>query len=606
MSLIDTWYDVYARAQVGPGLRQAFAYDLVYKALGAILLGPVFAWTLSRIIGLSGSLTIANEAIAGFLLSPAGLLFLLFALTFALLAFFAEQAGLMHVAGGASRGAAAPWTDALATALAALPRLLTMALWQAGILLLWLLPLAAAAGLVYKGLLGAHDINWYLAERPPELLLAAALGGLIAAIAAGVLLRLTVDWALSIPICLYEHRCGRAALAESRARMRGHRWRGIKLIAGNLLLVLAVGAGIAWLADAAIGALLGLIDSTRLLVYATAVAVLLLAAFGLVLSFALMAVFAVVVMHLYLELLGLDGVPGKRWNATAREARMNRRHIVLALIALLAAAALLVHQQLADLRIGRDVAITAHRGGAAHGPENTLSAIYRAIDDGADMVEIDVQETADGVVVLLHDSDLMRVAGIPTRIWEVDYDDLRKADVGSWFSPEFVNEPVPTLEEALLVAQTRIGLNVELKFNGHDQRLAERTVELIRDAGCRHCIITSLDQQGLARVRALAPEIPIGQIVTAAIGDPARLDVDLLSMNQARVTPAVVRANRAAGLETHVWTVNDAESMAQMLDFGVDNIITDEPGLLHTMVQERSELSDGELLLLALGRRLQD
>jgi glycerophosphoryl diester phosphodiesterase len=252
------------------------------------------------------------------------------------------------------------------------------------------------------------------------------------------------------------------------------------------------------------------------------------------------------------------------------------------------------------------VTITAHRGGAAHGPENTLSAIYRAIDDGADMVEIDVQETADGVVVLLHDSDLMRVAGIPSRIWEVEYDDLRKVDVGSWFSPEFVNEPVPTLEEALLVAQTRIGLNVELKFNGHDQRLAERTVELIRDAGCRHCIITSLDQQGLARVRELAPEIPIGQIVTAAIGDPARLDVDLLSMNQARVTPAVVRANRAAGLQTHVWTVNDAESMAQMLDLGVDSIITDEPGLLHTMVQERSELSDGELLLLALGRRLQD
>jgi len=606
MSASDIWFHAYARGQLGPGLRSALAYDLIYKLFGAIVLGPLLAWLLGRLIRLSGTTTIANEAIASFVVSPVGLLFMLFTLAFTLLAFYTEQAGLIHIAGGANRGTATPWTNALTTALTAVPRLMHLALWQAGILLLWLLPLAAAAALAYKGLLGAHDINWYLAERPPELFIALIAGALLAALAAFVILRLLLDWALTIPICLYEQHCGRQALTLSRERMRGHRRRGLRLLVRSLLPVLLFTAGVAWLADVAIGVLLNTMSDIRALVVATAVAVLLLALLAILASFMLMAVYAMVVMHLYLELLGAERLPGERWRAAARQTRLPGLAVVLGLVMLLGGAGLLIDRQLNGLRLGRDVQITAHRGSSRYAPENTLSALYRAIEDGADMAEIDVQETADGTLVLLHDSDLMRVAGIPTKIWAVDYKDLRHVDVGSWFSPEFTNEPLTTLEEALMVAEGRIGLNIELKYNGHDQRLAERVVEQVREAECRHCIITSLSQQGLARVRELAPEIPIGQIVTAAVGDVTRLDVDLLSINQSRVSPGVVRANRAAGLATHVWTVNNIDDMSQMIDTGVDNIITDEPARLRTLLEERAELSDTELLLLALSRPLKD
>lgn len=120
------------------------------------------------------------------------------------------------------------------------------------------------------------------------------------------------------------------------------------------------------------------------------------------------------------------------------------------------------------------------------------------------------------------------------------------------------------------------------------------------------CIITSLSQQGLARVRELAPELRIGQIVSVAVGDTRKLDVDLLSMNLHQVTAKRVRANRRAGLQTHVWTVNDPADMARMLDYGVDNLITDEPAQLRAMITERAKLSDAELLLLSLGRALRD
>ena len=107
-------------------------------------------------------------------------------------------------------------------------------------------------------------------------------------------------------------------------------------------------------------------------------------------------------------------------------------------------------------------------------------------------------------------------------------------------------------------------------------------------------------------MRELAPGIGIGQIVTVAVGDVTKLDVDLLSMSLDQVTPAQVRANRSASVATHVWTANEPADMARMLDYGVDNIITDEPTELRSLIIERAKLSDAELLLLSLGRQLRD
>jgi glycerophosphoryl diester phosphodiesterase len=605
--LLDTWYDVYAHGLFGLSVRSGLAYDLLYKAVGIVLLAPAGAWVLQRLVRAGGAVSITNEAMTGFLLSLPGLGFVLLASAFVLTSFYAEQAGLMHIAAGAGRGRPTSWRDALVTALTALPRLLRLALWQVGILLAWLLPLAAAAALTYRGLLGEHDINWYLAERPPEFLAALGIGAVLALAAATIVVRYLIAWGISIPLCLYEDICGRAALRRSAALLQGRRWEAFRLVVLNLLLALAAAAAALWLADAAVGVLLRPIDGVRALVFATAVAVVLLSVLAALASFFVLAVLAVSIMHLYLSRIDVDGLPDDRWNRAARVARFPRWAIIAGVALLVLGAGSLAAQTLSDLRIGRDTLITAHRGGAEAAPENTLAALYQAISDGADSAEIDVQETADGALVLLHDKDLMRMAGVPVNIWEAELADLRRLDIGSRFDPSFSDERIATLDEALIVAGPRLGLNVELKYNGHDEALAERVIAQLRAAGCSdRCIITSLDQQGLQHVRELAPEIRIGQIVTAAIGDTRKLDVDLLSMNQARVTPAVVRANRRAGLETHVWTVNRDEDMARMLDYGVDVIITDRPAVLRKLIDERAALSDAQLLLLALGRRLRD
>lgn len=607
MSIIDTWFDVYARDLLGRSIRSALVYDLLYKALGVALLTPIAAFILRRLIRTSGTVAITNEAIAEFLLSVPGLLFALLTSAFTLTSLYAELSGLMHIAARAGRGRHVGWAGALAAALSALPRLLHLALWQVGILLAWLLPLGAIAVSAYLTLLTEHDINWYLTHRPPALIYAQGIGAVLGATAVGVLSWYLLEWSLSIPVCLFEDQRGRAALRRGRELLRGHRPRALALLAMNLTSAGVLSALVLWLMDSLIEIALGAVHGLEARIAVTAAALLLLLLVTALISFLLLAVYAVVVLHLYLQVRGLDGIPARQWQRAAAAVRIPRAAILGLLAALLAGAFLLADNVLEGARSRHDVEVTAHRGSSRSAPENTLSALYQAISDGADYAEIDVQETADGVVVLLHDQDLMRIAGLATKVREAKFEDLSRVDAGRWFSPDFTGERIPTLKEALIAAGERIGLNIELKFNGHEQQLAERVVALVREVGCsERCILTSLDRQGLARVRELAPEIRIGQIVTAGLGDLTGLDVDLLSMNVAQVTRSRVRANRAARMEIHVWTVNEPEAMARMLDYGVDNIITDEPAKLRALIGERAALSDAELLLLALNRRLHD
>src|SRR4029077_5001105 len=101
------------------------------------------------------------------------------------------------------------------------------------------------------------------------------------------------------------------------------------------------------------------------------------------------------------------------------------------------------------LDVEKRIVVIAHRGYSRAAPENTLSAFRKAIEVGADVAELDVQETADGVVVVNHDRDLMRVAGDPRRIADITFAEARKLDLGSRIGPECAGERIPTLAEAI-------------------------------------------------------------------------------------------------------------------------------------------------------------
>ena len=281
-----------------------------------------------------------------------------------------------------------------------------------------------------------------------------------------------------------------------------------------------------------------------------------------------------------------------------------RLAVALALAALLVIFAISAVANWLDLgqrNIVESVKVTAHRGSSARAPENTLSAVREAITDGADFAEIDVQTTADGEVVVFHDGDLMRMAGDSRRLRDLTLSQAKELDIGKKFNAEFLGERIPTLAEVIRLSRGRIQLNIELKYNRPDPTLAGKVVELLRrEAFLTNCIVTSLDPAALADVQRLAPELKVGQIVTASVGNVTRLPGQILSVNKRVATRRFIQQARTAGKEVHVWTLNQAGDMLVMIERGAHNLITDHPDVAVRLLRERAELSDAEKLALSL------
>jgi len=214
-----------------------------------------------------------------------------------------------------------------------------------------------------------------------------------------------------------------------------------------------------------------------------------------------------------------------------------------------------------------------------------------------------VQETADGHVVVIHDSDLMKIGGTNLRIGDATMADLADIDVGSWFDPRFAAERVPNLSQVLEMCRDRAGVNIELKYYGRDERLEQRVVELVEAHGMAdQIVIMSLERSGVAQIRELRPDWTVGLLAAVTVGDLTRVDVDFLAVSAKMATPGFVRHAHLAGKSVHVWTINDSVTMSNMLGRGVDSVITDEPALLRSVIAARAEMEPTERLLLVLGR----
>jgi len=230
------------------------------------------------------------------------------------------------------------------------------------------------------------------------------------------------------------------------------------------------------------------------------------------------------------------------------------------------------------------VTIAAHRGDTASAPENSLQSVLSAIDKGLQAVELDVQLTKDGVVVLNHDATLSRMAGVKSRVSELTYAQISRLDIGEDANGEAVR--IPSLEEVLTAAQGRIKLLIDLKPYGSGEALAEEVVTLVQAHGMEQdAYIQSFDGNALRHIRAIAPDIKIGRILYFALGDLSSLDVDFYTIDQVMLTDQLVKQAHAAGRGVWVWTVNDRRDLKEVLKFQIDGIITDHPVVAQSMIE---------------------
>jgi glycerophosphoryl diester phosphodiesterase len=595
--------------------RPMILWTLLVWVSVALLLVPLASALLGAAIFRGDRLAVANVDLASWLLHPLGLLYALLAGGLAIIVAVVRYAGLFRIITDDLEGTEVSVRQTLLEILPDLPALFKVCVLSIAGAAVLLAPLAAGLGGIYLLVLGEFDINYYLIEQPPEwrraLILAVGWAALWAVGAVYVVLH-TLP---TLPAYLDGHRPIGKALRESWRLTRGQVLR--------ILWLVILTAGAWWLIRATAQAAL-FVTAGRAVIGVEAVAssvtavALAMGAYAVVsfltdaaVSFVGFAFVSTLLTKFYHENTDLHAAapatpPG--WRKLPRRAAgvirtwMHPRRLAPLAGVLLFASGGLAAFVLNEVGQEREVIITAHRAGALLAPENTLAALEAAIEAGAHFAEIDVQRTRDGEVVVVHDADLMRVAGDPRRIAAVNFEDIAGLVQGrSEHPPE--ERLVATLDQFLDRSRGRIGLNIELKYYGPDPALADSVVSKVRQRGMEdEVVIMALELDAVRQVARLAPDIPVGYVAAVAAGNLHRLPVDFLALSRPLASGPLLRASRARGIEVHVWTLNAAPAIREAVERGVDGIITDDPGLVRQIAEEFAQLSVAERLLLRLRR----
>lgn len=236
----------------------------------------------------------------------------------------------------------------------------------------------------------------------------------------------------------------------------------------------------------------------------------------------------------------------------------------------------------------KQVENVAHRGATGYAPENTIAAFDLAVDMKADYIEIDVQRSKDGKLVLIHDTTVDRTTDGTGKVGDLTFEQLRSLDAGSWKGEQFVGEPIPTFEEILDRYHGKIGILIELKapelFPGIEEQVAEVLKERNLDKPQNEkIIIQSFNFESVKRVDQLLPQVPVG-VLTSNRADTTfealqefSTYADWFNPSYGIVTEELVNQVHSQGMQIGSWTVRSQEAADFLFEMGVDAIISDYP-----------------------------
>lgn len=225
----------------------------------------------------------------------------------------------------------------------------------------------------------------------------------------------------------------------------------------------------------------------------------------------------------------------------------------------------------------------AHRGASFHCPENTMAAFLKAKQLGADGIELDVQLSKDDVPVVIHDYTLHRTTNGYGNVNAKTVIELKQLDAGSWFSSEFRNESIPTLNEVLRwVKRTNLLINIEIKSRGLKSNLEKRVCELVMKHKLDNRVfISSFWKSSLKTVKQICPKLSTALLVEhptqETISVAKQLKVDAIHPNYRYITKAFVQDIKSHQLKIRPYTVNEKIKIATLCKWNVDGIITDRP-----------------------------
>ena len=618
--------------------RPFFLWNLIVWALTAAVFAPVSSVLLGLGVFRGGEIVIGNEDLLGFVLSPPGLAYVILAGSLFLVAAVVRVAGLVELLADYRNGHPPTLYRTIRRLLSRSPVLVRLCLATAAVGILALMPLIAGIAGVYAMFLSDFDINYYITVQPPEWWYAVGTGAAVILVWSVPVLAIAARLLPAVPALVRHGGDLRSAVTRVWRQSRGEVKSMVLLVAGSLLawvvVRLIVDTLFLWASTRALAVVASLTNSVRILAVAAGGGAGVSLLVDMLLSFAGFSFIAVLIADV--ERSGPYAVNGRRpkrgavADASGEHARSEKGELgespfhrpsadrflrrwtrpsraVPLIVAVVAIGMLAGNAVFLSLPDPSEVAVSAHRAGPPPAPENTLSALESAIEAQADLTEIDIQLTADGVPVVVHDVDLMRVAGDPRRIADTRFEDFEDiVQIPDDGSPA-AERRLATFGDLLERGEGRIDFMVELKYYGFDPDLAETVVEEIYDHGVEDDVpVMSLSLQAIRQMNRIAPELPLGYVSAFAVGDISRLPVDFLAVSGPSITSSLMRRAAEAEIEVHAWTINDFAAMVDLIDRGIDGLITDDPELAVRVRDEMAELTPAERLLLRFGTAVID
>ena len=249
----------------------------------------------------------------------------------------------------------------------------------------------------------------------------------------------------------------------------------------------------------------------------------------------------------------------------------------------------------------------AHRGASVKKPENTIPAYVQAVVDGADGAECDVRRSTDGVLFLCHDDTTQRtLAGTAEeKVTSLSYEEIRKRDAGAWKGEQFKGIRAPTLDEYLQVLKgTACYPVIEIKMDG----IAEQVIDAVKKADMLDIAsIITFYPQAVKDVRRIEPKMPVAWLYAENLQDKGtaeenadrlaafliekskELDTKMLALRHDMLSEPLMKRLQEEGIHVWAWTVNDPKRMEQLLDWGIESILTDKPDILAKILEERKK-----------------
>lgn len=236
----------------------------------------------------------------------------------------------------------------------------------------------------------------------------------------------------------------------------------------------------------------------------------------------------------------------------------------------------------------KQVENVAHRGATGYAPENTNAAFDLAVEMNADYIEIDVQRSKDGELILIHDTTVNRTTDGTGKVGDLTLEQLRNLDAGSWKGDQYAGEQIPTFDEILDRYYGEIGILIELKapelYPGIEEQIAEELIERNLDKlQNENIIIQSFNFNSMKKMNQLLPNVPIG-IITSNRGDTTAEALqefstyaDWFNPNYGIVTEELVNQVHDLDMQIGPWTVRSQEAADFLFEMDVDAIISDYP-----------------------------